>query len=64
MGYLAELSGKEELREFIEYARNQTNERYSLFDPAGEEEGKFVSQWKLRLNISAEDILNIINRPH
>jgi len=64
MGYLAELSGKANLREFVRYARNQTNERYSLFDPAGEEEGEFVSQWKLRLNISADDILNIINRPH
>lgn len=64
MGYLAELSGKQELRAFTDYARGQANERYSLFDPAGNEEGEFVSRWRLRLNISEENILNIVDQSH
>ena len=64
MGFLAELSGREELREFVQYAESQVNRRYSPFDPAGEEEGEFVNRWKLRLNISKKDILGIIgNQP-
>lgn len=64
MGYLASLLGKNELTDFIEYAEKQTNEKYNLFDPSGEEEGEFVNRWKLRLNITEEDILGIINKQY
>lgn len=60
LGYLAELSGKEELQRFITFAEKQTNEKYSLFDPAGEQEGEFVNKWKLRLNVSQENIQDIL----
>tara|TARA_R110002124_G_scaffold204151_1_gene370591 strand:- start:365 stop:1165 length:801 start_codon:yes stop_codon:yes gene_type:complete len=62
MGYLAALLEKRELADFIQYAESQTKEKYNLFDPAGEEEGEFVNSWKLRLNITKEDILSIVNK--
>lgn len=64
MGYLAELCEKEELSDFITFAKNQVNKKYNLFDPAGEEEGEFVSKWKLRLNIPEEDIAGILNKQY
>lgn len=64
MGYLAELCKKNELDGFIRFAENQVNDRYNLFDPAGLEEGEFVSKWKLRLNISMEDITGILDKQY
>lgn len=64
MGYLAELFKKDELEDFITFAENQINEKYNLFDPSGEEEGEFVNRWKLRLNISEENISGIINKQY
>ena len=64
MGYLASLFEKSELTDFIHYAEKQTNEKYNLFDPSGEEEGEFINRWKLRLNITEEDILGIINKQY
>lgn len=64
MGYLATLFERNELADFVEYAGKRTNEKYSLFDPKGEEEGEFVSRWKLRLNISEKDILGIIDKQY
>lgn len=61
MGYLAECFGKRELRSFIRYAKTQVHEKYTLLDPAGNEEGNFVSSWKLRLNISEEDLHYIVH---
>lgn len=64
MGYLAELCKKEELSDFIGFAQDQVNEKYNLFDASGIEEGEFVSKWKLRLNISEEDISGILNKQY
>lgn len=64
MGYLAELCGKKVLDSFIRFAEKQVNDRYNLFDPAGEDHGAFVSKWKLRLNIPVEDIAGILSKPY
>jgi predicted transcriptional regulator of viral defense system len=64
IGYLAELCEKTELRPFIQFALNQVNPRYVRFDPLGTEEGEFISQWKLRMNLSTESILNILQSPY
>ncbi|MCC7525783.1 MAG: hypothetical protein IT250_13225 [Chitinophagaceae bacterium] len=61
MGYLSELFKKEKFERFIAYALMKVNERYSLFDAAGKNEGKHISKWKLRLNISEQNILDIAN---
>lgn len=57
MGYLAELFKKENAEHFIAYALSKVGERFSLFDGAGNNEGTHISRWKLRLNISEQNIL-------
>ncbi|MCC6287456.1 MAG: hypothetical protein IT249_06190 [Chitinophagaceae bacterium] len=61
MGYLAELFKKENTEHFIAYALTKVNERYSLFDTAGNNKGTHISRWKLRLNISEQKILSVAN---
>jgi len=63
MGYLAELLIKPGLKRFIAESKGNINERYTLFDPRGEDQGEFVKTWRLRLNISRERILQICNNP-
>lgn len=64
LGYLIELFDLEGLGSFVDYAKAQVNKRYSLFDPQGLEEGEFVSEWRLRLNISREELLDITNKQY
>lgn len=64
MGYLASLLEKKELKTFIAFALSTVREKYSLFEPGGPDEGAFVKQWKLRMNVSEQDILEIINSPY
>ncbi|MCX2681052.1 hypothetical protein OOZ15_13955 [Galbibacter sp. EGI 63066] len=59
MGYLATLFHKEKLQSFINYAKTQVNKRYNLIDAGGIEKGEFVSEWKLRLNTSKENLLQM-----
>ena len=59
MGYLTELLEKTSMKKFIHYAKAQVNPKYNLFDPQGIEEGKFVADWKLRMNLSEEAVLSI-----
>lgn len=61
MGYLSELFKKEKFESFIAYALTKVNERYSLFDAAGRNEGAHINKWRLRLNISEQNILAIAN---
>jgi len=64
MGFLAELLNKQELKTFIKYAKEQINPTYNIFDPAGMDKGEFVNNWRLRLNISSEEILDICNKQY
>lgn len=64
MGYLAEVLRKHGLQNFIRFAQAQVNEKYNLFDPAGAEEGAFVNDWRLRMNISREQIMEIIHKQY
>ena len=64
MGYLAELLDKKGLKSFIRYAKDQINTRYNLFDPQGTETGEFINAWRLRLNISKEEITDICNKQY
>ena len=59
MGFIAELLNKKGLQAFIKYAKLRINKKYNLMDFAGEESGEFVSSWKLRLNVSRDEILNL-----
>lgn len=60
MGFIAELSAKRGMMPFVEFAKKQVNDTYSLIDPTGIQEGEFTSEWKLRLNITRDEILDIV----
>ena len=64
MGLLAGMLKPEALKPFINFAKKEVNQKYNLFDPAGRDEGEFVNTWRIRLNISREDILNIVNKQY
>jgi predicted transcriptional regulator of viral defense system len=59
MGFLAEVFHGNRLNGFINYAKTQVNKKYSLIDAGGLQQGEFVSDWKLRLNISYNDLLQM-----
>jgi predicted transcriptional regulator of viral defense system len=64
MGFLAELFEKRGLKLFIRFAKNQTKDAYNPLDPQGADSGSFNSEWKLRLNISREKLLDIANKQY
>lgn len=63
MGFLAELLDKPGLKRFVRESKKNTNTRYTLFDPRGEDQGEFVNGWRLRLNMSRATILQTCNTP-
>lgn len=64
MGFLAEILKKKELDSFIRSAREMVNARYNSFDPSGSDKGEFVREWRLRLNITREEIQDICNKQY
>lgn len=64
MGYLAELFQKKNMKTFIAFAKNQVKQAYNPVDPLGPDSGPFNAEWKLRLNISKEEILDIANKQY
>lgn len=64
MACLIELLDKPKLVSFSKYATTVVNEVYTLLDPFGPDEGEFISKWKIRLNISREQILGICNKQY
>lgn len=64
MGFLAEFLGKTDLSSFIKYAKTLLNQRYSLIDASGLDEGEFVKDWRVRLNVSKEALDHIIHSPY
>lgn len=62
MGFLAELLNKKGMKGFIRYAQSQVKEAYNVFDSQGKDKGEFVNEWRLRLNLSREEILDICNK--
>jgi len=64
IGYLCEILDKKGTKSFIKYAKDQVNNKYNLFDPQRAEKGVFVAEWKLRMNLSKEEILDITNKQY
>lgn len=64
MGLLAEMLKQNELKSFIDFAKKEVNPKYNLFDPVGQQEGEFVNIWRVRMNISKEQIMNIVNKQY
>lgn len=61
---LADILEKEKFIPFLKYAKSVVNEAYTLFDPFGLNEGEFIKEWRIRLNISREQILGICNKQY
>ncbi len=59
MGFLAELFQKQGTKGFIKWAEKQVNLKYNLIDSGGLNEGEFIGKWKLRLNVSREELLTL-----
>lgn len=59
LGYLASLFHKDVLQSFINYAKTQVNKKYNLMDAGGSQEGEFINEWRLRLNITEENLLQM-----
>jgi hypothetical protein len=64
LAFLAELLQKPRMKRFLSYAEKNVNPRYVLIDPLGAEKGAFNSKWKLRLNISAEELVDICHKQY
>jgi predicted transcriptional regulator of viral defense system len=59
LGYLLELFETQETEQ-LELLRKKITAAYVLLDPMMPVEGKFISRWRLRLNVSPEEIKTII----
>src|SRR5690606_12933592 len=64
IGYLVELLQIPSMESFIDFAKKQVKNKYNLFDPQGLEEGEFIAEWRLRLNISRKELLDITNKQY
>ena len=64
LAFLAELLKKPKMNRFLKYAKGEVNARYVLLDPLGKEEGSFNNSWKLRLNITEYELLDICNKQY
>ena len=62
MGYLAEILDKKGMKTFIRFAKGLLTQTYNPLDPLGKNEGKYNGEWKLKLNISQAEILDIVNK--
>jgi predicted transcriptional regulator of viral defense system len=64
LAFLTELLQKPKMTRFLKYALGEVNPRYVLIDPFGEETGAFNNKWKLRLNVTEEELLDICNKQY
>lgn len=62
MAYLSELFEMDALKGFRRNVERIMNERYSLLDPMGANQGTFNAKWKVRVNIAEDKLLEMINK--
>ena len=62
IAFLAEFLNKPEFEVFYQYAKQLVNGKYNVLDPLGLDEGEYINEWKIRLNISKEEISEICNK--
>lgn len=61
LGFLSELLQKTKMDKFNNYAHSIVAKPYSLFEIDGENKGEYNSRWKLIINMSKDEILEIAN---
>jgi len=62
MAFLSELFQMKGFTRFQQEVLKRVNQKYTLIDPFGENEGEFNSRWHVRLNICRENLLGIIQK--
>ncbi|MBK7408948.1 MAG: hypothetical protein IPJ40_13330 [Saprospirales bacterium] len=64
MGFLAEFFEKSGMKTFIRFARQQVKESYNPLDPNGPDTGEYSREWRLRLNISGDELRGIVQKTY
>lgn len=64
MAFLSELFDMKGFTKFQNEVLKMINEKYTIIDPFGENIGEFNSKWRIRLNISKENLLQIIQKTY
>ena len=64
LGFLAELFEKINLSSFVKFAKSKVNRSYNLFDTFGENTGETNNDWYLRMNLSKDNILEIVQNQY
>ncbi|MCK9423871.1 MAG: hypothetical protein M0Q38_14875 [Bacteroidales bacterium] len=59
IAFLSEIFDLHGYQKFRKMVITRLNVRYSLFDPLGPDEGEFVAAWRLRLNITRNQLIEI-----
>lgn len=59
MGFLAELLEKKGMKQFIRFAKKFGSDNYDLFDKQGYDEGYYIADWKLKMNMEKSEIIDI-----
>jgi predicted transcriptional regulator of viral defense system len=62
IAFLAEFLQKPNFDVFLKYAKKIVKERYNLFDPIGLDTGEYINKWKIRMNVSKDEISEICNK--
>jgi len=64
LGFLSELFEKKNLNSFVKFAYSKVNRSYNLFDTFSENTGEPNNNWYLRMNLSKESILGIVQNQY
>ncbi|HOY12766.1 MAG TPA: hypothetical protein PLY70_06475 [Saprospiraceae bacterium] len=51
---------KPQMNDFLDFARDFRSKGYTLLDPDGLDTGKYTTKWNLRLNVSENDVYEMI----
>jgi len=62
MAFLSDLFQMKGFTRFQQEVFKRVNQKYTLIDPFGANEGEFNAKWRVRLNIQREDLLDIIQK--
>ena len=61
LAFLSELLQKQNMNKFLDFAQKNINSDYSLFEIDNEKKGYYYNKWKLIINMSKSEILEIAN---
>jgi predicted transcriptional regulator of viral defense system len=62
MAFLSELFQMKGFSKFRQGVSKIINQKYSLLDPLGTDTGTFDAKWRIRINISKDDLRGIVDK--